>query len=1131
MRFENNILIFSPSDLMTFQESPFASYMERWRLIDPTVESYMDSEDPILGALAQKGFDHENKFSEKLKKEGRSIIVIERDDYQKMRRNTHEAMKSGVDVIVQAYLSSSDFSGFSDYMIRRSGSSKLGDYHYEIWDAKLARKIKPHFAIQLCAYSEMIEDIQGYRPHSASIVLGSGSVEEINLHNYAAYYTNLKRQFLAFHEKWSLDKKPDPALSLSFGRWTNYAGEILSDKRHLSLVANITRTQIKRLEKNGIKSIDALADAKVASIPKMNKNIFNRLREQALLQVQSEAQDIPKYKLIADHDKLGLSLLPPHSNSDLFFDIEGFPLFDDGLEYLWGITYFDQSGKRGFKDYWAHDRDEEKLAFTSFIDWVFERWTNDKEMHIYHYGAYEINALRRLMGRFGVKEYEVDTLLRNEVFVDLYKIIRQGLLVGEPSYSIKNIEHLYREKRDTEIASGGESVVVYEEWRANPDGKTWKDSKTLNAIRMYNIDDCNSTQELTEWLRERQQDAGIKYSEDSYEEEVLVAEDVTEKSKLRDQILNSSHDQKTSEMELLYRNLAWFLEFHRRENKPTWWRMFDRQGLTEIDLYDDMDCLVGLSRTEKKPYLPTERSRNFVYEYEFDPNQPVKGFHKSYYVLGEDNIKVTAVSLNIDKGLIELQSGSEPEANISLIPDQYVRPDPIPEAIEDVIQKIMESNFSSSALVDFLLRKQPSFSSGPKDKLISKNLSEDDLISEITKTVFDLNNSYLCIQGPPGAGKTYIAKCVIGDLLKSGKRIGISSNSHKAITNLLGGVAGYVKDNGIEANLIKVGGDRDDIIFSKPNVFFRKDIKSCLSEINNTSLCVGGTAWLFCNTLFTSENETEPLDYLFIDEAGQVPVANLVGMSRATKNIILIGDQMQLGQPSQGSHPDNSGESILEYLLEDKSTIPNHLGIFLPITYRLHPEICSLLSDQVYDGRLYSAPITASHCIDIDEKKFPKKGGVVFVPVEHEGNSQGSEEEAEEIAKIANKLIGATYWKSDDDGAKLHIGWQDMLFVAPYNYQVNLLKAVLPSDALIGSVDKFQGQEAPIVFVSMCTSDPSESPRGLDFIFSKNRLNVAISRGQSLAIIVGSPKLGSTPVGNLRQMGLVNFYSAIMEYQ
>ena len=128
-------------------------------------------------------------------------------------------------------------------------------------------------------------------------------------------------------------------------------------------------------------------------------------------------------------------------------------------------------------------------------------------------------------------------------------------------------------------------------------------------------------------------------------------------------------------------------------------------------------------------------------------------------------------------------------------------------------------------------------------------------------------------------------------------------------------------------------------------------------------------------------------------------------------------------------------------------------------------------------------------------------------------------------------MIGATYWKSDDDGAKLHIGWQDMLFVAPYNYQVNLLKAVLPSDALIGSVDKFQGQEAPIVFVSMCTSDPSESPRGLDFIFSKNRLNVAISRGQSLAIIVGSPKLGSTPVGNLRQMGLVNFYSAIMEYQ
>ncbi len=489
---------------------------------------------------------------------------------------------------------------------------------------------------------------------------------------------------------------------------------------------------------------------------------------------------------------------------------------------------------------------------------------------------------------------------------------------------------------------------------------------------------------------------------------------------------------------------------------------------------------------------------------------------------------MTAIYIDQDVGLVGLQSKEAPSTRLSLVPDQFVRPAPIPDAIQDVIEQLIESDFALSAIVDFLFRKQPRFTDGPKNPIVEFDLSGDAFIDSIVSAATQLDGSYLCIQGPPGAGKTYTARHIIGDLIAKGKRIGISSNSHKAIINLMDGVADHLLENNIEGQLIKVGGDAEDPVFDKQNVNFRKDAKACGNELNSSALCIGGTAWLFCNALLTEEQGVEIFDYLFIDEAGQVSIANLVGMSRIANNIILMGDQMQLGQPTQGSHPDESGQSILEYLLEDQATIPPSMGVFLPKTYRMHPDVCRLISDQVYDGRLNSAEDTIRHNVAVSSEALPIQHGVHFVPVSHEGNTQGSEEEVEVIKSLAKKLIGIPYWPEKEGGDNRSIGWSDILFVAPYNYQVNLLKSALDTEARVGSVDKFQGQEAPIVFVSMCASDASESPRGIDFLFSKNRLNVAISRAQALAIVVGSPSLATTPVSNLRQMELVNFYSEIV---
>ena len=238
-----------------------------------------------------------------------------------------------------------------------------------------------------------------------------------------------------------------------------------------------------------------LAATDIEKVSGIGQPVYERLKAQAAIQCESSGREIPAYRLLtpAPGERKGLALLPPHSDLDVFFDIEGYPLDDGGLEYLWGCTYFEAPGKRAFRDFWAHDSEEEKRAFKAFIEWVYARWLDDPAMHIYHYASYEITACRKLMNRYGICEHEVDQLLRNEVFVDLYKVVKGGLLLGEPRYSIKNVEHLYRGKRDTDVASGGESVVVYELWREKhargEEGGTWETSEILNSIRDYNIDD------------------------------------------------------------------------------------------------------------------------------------------------------------------------------------------------------------------------------------------------------------------------------------------------------------------------------------------------------------------------------------------------------------------------------------------------------------------------------------------------------------------------------------------------------------------------------------------------------------------------------------------------------------------
>jgi predicted RecB family nuclease len=1131
---------YSPSDLTLYMASPFASWMSRFAIERPDEVPEKDADDAFMSLLQQMGYEHEDALEAKLANEGKSLVKISGNTQSEKFSATVAAIHSGVDVIVQGRLACAPFAGYSDFLIKVPGASKLGDFHYEVWDTKLASTLKSSFVIQLCCYAEMLEEVQGVRPEQISVALGNGELSVLRTNDFFHYYLLLKQSFLNAQNSFNSDDMPDPAESKSFGNWSSYAETLLHERDHLSQVATITSGQIKKLNAVGISTMQELAQTEINAVPRLSPIIYNRLQQQALIQFKSKGLSKPLFQIIKSdpRERQGLSLMPSHSKMDVFFDIEGFPLDEGGLEYLWGNTYFDENDQRQFIDFWAHNQKQEKQCFQDFIHWVYARWLKDPQMHIYHYANYEIAACRKLMGRYGVCEHEVDQLLRNEVFVDLYKVVKGGLLLGEPRYSIKNVEHLYRGSRETDVGTGGDSVVVYEQWRKlnalGKEGDTWQTSAILKSIRDYNIDDCDSTQELVDWLRVQQHENAIAFVGKTDVVEVEQTTEITKLEKLRDNLLCRAKEKEViqPELSLITENLAWSLEFHRRESKPIFWKMFDRMGAEESELLDDLDCLAFCTRTDRSPF---KIKRSYAYEYSFDANQEFKAACSSYYVLNEETEEGKSLKVNVDressdfqKGLLVVKSTKYvPPQLMTLIPDEYVNPTPIPEAIANVVEKYNNNDGDNLAIVDFLSRSTPRINGLVKGSIITGSKDAAENLQQIINAIKNLDNSYLPIQGPPGAGKTYTGKHVIAELVKEGKRVGICSNSHKAINNLLLTTAKYCKENDISASFVCTKETDPELSELDVNIIKNKDLDQWVEE----SCVIGTTAWGFSRS-----EMIEQLDYLFIDEAGQVSVANLIAISRCTKNLVLMGDQMQLGQPIQGTHPANSGASILDYLLKDSPTIDERKGIFLNTTYRMHSAVNKFISDAVYEGKLISDIANDKQLISIPSSyKGPlnKEAGVIFMPVEHFGNTQASEEEVSVIVETVMELIGRTF--TDKEGQARNINWSDILIVAPYNFQVNKLKTAFSSmpggdNARVGSVDKFQGQEAPVVILSMCASDANESPRGVDFLFDKNRLNVAISRAQSLAIVVENPALASTSVSGVKQLAKINMFSHLAQY-
>jgi uncharacterized protein len=1115
-------LIFSPSDLNHYLE---CAHMVRLDLArEPGTPR--GPRDPQADLLAAKGQAHEEAWLQRFVEQGKRVATIDppaahsdgdpgpRRDWEADAARTRAAMHDGADVIYQGVFADGDWHGVSDFLVkvdgaRVEGRSAIGDWHYEAWDTKLARRTKPYFVLQLCYYTEQLAHVQGLEPRDMVVVLGTGRLDRLRYRDFDAYYRKVRGRFLDAVAR-PRDTYPYPNSHCGFCDYRARCERQWEQDDHPSLVAGIRREQVERLRQAGIYTTEQLAAVSPTTHIGVGTSTLARLRHQAALQTDHRRTGVHRYELLEADETTGFRLLPKPSGGDVFFDIEGDPLFEParGLEYLWGVLTVDGEAPT-FHAFRAvehgRERQREKEALEDFIDLVHARLAIWPDLHVYHYGSYEVSSLKRLAADYATREDALDDLLRREVFVDLYQVVRQSLRLSHRSYSIKSVRSFFMpEAGQGEVSRGDDSIVQFERWRDE------QDPALLQAIVDYNEEDCVSTVRLRDWLLDRRGEVELrdgvtlpwKAVEPPRENERRDAEDAAT-ARRREALLalGDRSDGDTPEARLL----ADLVGYHRREGKPAWWAYFERRKKSLDQLVDDTDAIALLEPARDAPPEPDRRSmvHTLVFpeqEHKLragqDVEDPIRGVSAGRIVDVDDRAR--RVRLRRGPGLADVPLPTVIAAS-KPIDDRAQR-----EALARVSDVVLAGAEAYGAVRALLARDVPRITS----RLRGSKLQTMDLEDQ-RELVAGLDGSYLFLQGPPGSGKTYTGARLITSLIAVGKRVGVAALSHKAINNLLEEVERVAQAERLQFTGLKKGSDEDDALGGQ---LIQDTTKNEDCEAGSVTL-VAGTSWLFAR-----QGMDSTLDYLFIDEAGQLSLADTVAMGTCARNLVLLGDPQQLPQIRQGTHPDGAGVSSLEHLLGDDPTVPEDRGIFQERTFRMHPDVCAFVSELAYDGRLGSAEGLDSQQV---ESRDLSGAGLRYVPVEHSGNAQQSTEEAEAIAAHVRTLLdGGTF--TDHAGQTRPLTPQDILVVAPYNMQVARLRDALPDGVEAGTIHKFQGREAPVVFFSMASSSGEDVPRGLEFLFNRNALNVAISRARALAVVVCSPSLLDARCSSVEQMRLTN---------
>ena len=1138
MQLVDDTLIVSATDLVGFLECGHLVGLELARAAGEIAKPFRN--DPQLELIRKRGYDHERSYIARLAAEGRTVTELRGEpartpaELRAAEAATLAAMRSGADVIFQATLFDGRWRGHPDFLLRRDDRpSDLGSWSYDVADTKLARRVKSAAIVQMCVYADLLARLQGVPPETISVVTGDGQAHPHRLDDFAAYYRAAKARFEArLAETDPAASYPEPVDHCRVCSWWTMCMDRRRADDHLSLVANVSRTQRRRLVDAGVDTLAELArlpdDARIARMP---PRILERLRSQAALQLRNREDGVLRYELIPPDDDVpgrGLAALPEPSPLDVFFDLEADPwAVEDGLEYLFGWVEID-AGEPVYRTIWAHDRAAEKAAFEQFVDLVLERLERDPTMHVYHYGGYESGALKRLMQRHATREDEVDRLLRGKTLVNLYDhVLRSALRASVESYSIKKIEKFYLPEREGGITDAGFSVVQYEAWMESGE------PSILADLAAYNRDDCLSNLGLRDWLEGLRVEAAALFPDGVVprpepvpgEAPPDLAAQQAETRAREDALrlgLPADRAERSTEQQARWL-LAGILDWHRREAKPQWWDHFRLRDASIDDLVADGSALGGLEYVEDLGAV----ARSRLHRYRFDPSQETKlgkGASPVDPATGETAGEILA--LDPLRGTLDLKRNPSRPHPRGLIPARPYGNEPMRSALGRLADGVigagrLDGPGPNRAIRDLLLRNPPRATLQPEGAPLVR--PGETPLDAARRLAVNLDTSVLAIQGPPGTGKTYTGARMVLDLVAAGRKVGVTAQSHRVIGNFLEAVVEAAREEG---RTVRIGqkGDPGEVS-TAAGIERIAETGALVAGLRDGAWdVVGGTSWVWAR-----DDTVGLLDTLFVDEAGQLSLATVCSVGASARSIVLLGDPNQLPQVSQGTHPEGAEASALEHLLDGARTIAPDRGLFLETTYRLHPDVNAFVSDAFYEGRLQ--PDAANSTQHLAPGAPVGGTGVRFVGLPHLGAGNRSTEEATWVVAAIEALVGRSW--IDRKGVRRTLEVPDVLVVAPYNAQVaeiaRLAEERLGTLPNVGTVDKFQGREAPVAIYSMTTSTPEEAPRDLEFLYSGNRFNVAISRARGLAVLVASPDLLRIACRSPEQMRLVNAFCRYVE--
>lgn len=1203
-------IVWSASDLKAAAECEFA-----WlRAIDAKlgrIAAVDDPEDATLERAARLGTAHEVRVLDEYRARWgtavREIPAARSSDAGALSeavRLTDAALADPTaEVVYQAAFATDEFVGFADFLVREPVARPDGSRPWIVQDTKLARRARVTALMQLAAYVDQLDRLGVSRSDEVQLLLGDGTTSTHRVDDLLPVFALRRERLRALIADRRVDLGAEgPVVAwgdargdlgvVACGRCATCELEVVAH-RDLLLVAGMRPVQRDRLRASGILTIDALAQATAAPAA-TSADTFSSLRTQARLQLESPAgvpsdgapeHVVPTFEVVAPKS---LGVLPRPDHGDLFFDFEGDPLYTEGIGEHWGIDYLFGwvDTRETYGAIWAHTFDEERDALERFLDMVALRRQQYPGMHIYHYAPYEPTHLLTMAARYGVREADVDRLLRDGVFVDLYPVVRRALRVGSRSYSIKKLEPLYmgHEVRTSDVQRGDDSIVKYVEARAlAADGHAEAAQAVIDDLADYNRYDCVSTRRLRDWLVDRARESGAIPARGAEPDEQAY-EPSPRATALQRWAADAEPESRDA---TALRLAAAAIDYYPREEKTYWATHFLRlrepvsvwEETRDVVVVDAARSRVvtdwhiaesGRGSERRLVELRGELAPGTRLSVDADPfaiydlPAPFPLDTRPRWIHGARRVTVREV---LDDGAIVEEIAADgvtwDELPLALTPAAPPRAGNQQKAIDAWADAVLAAapTIPQGPAADILRRVPPRTRSGaltpvavaggalravegdaPADARtaapgesgaattapVAVGAAGVDEVTAIARTVADLDHSYLAVQGPPGTGKTYVGSHVIARLVaERGYRIGVVAQSHATIEHMLDRVIAA----GVPAS--RVGKAPKDP--SAPHAFTvlpKNGVAAFTAENAAHGFVVGGTAWDFSHEARIPRGS---LDLLVIDEAGQFSLASTIAVSLAAQRLLLLGDPQQLPQVSQGTHPEPVDTSALGWIIDGAEVIPADLGYFLARTRRMHPAVAGPVSTLSYEGRLAAHPSTALRRLDGIEP------GVHVVPVRHHGNSTCSLEEAAEVARLVADLVGRE-WTGAEGGAgdtatmqqPRPLGQDDIIVVTPYNGQQVAVEEALAAagfaDVPVGTVDRFQGKEAVVAILTLAASSGRDAPRGLEFLLLRNRINVAISRAMQAAYVVYSPALlddlPRTPEGVARLSGFARLVAS-----